>query len=325
MIAHGGTSDVFEAVDDLGHAGALKMLRDELRASTAWRERFELEGRIVGRINHASIPKVFDRGVSEDGAPYVVMRILDGEPLSAVLERDPAPWTVARVARFGLRLLDVLAAVHAAGVVHCDLKPGNIVVTPEGEIRLLDFGIAFARDEAARNDTWAGLVMGTPGYMPPEQARADWDRVDARSDLWAVGALLYRLLTGHRVLAAETPRAMIRRAASERVPRTADAIPDAPAMTALLDRALAAEPAERVASAAAMAEELEAVLQELEEPPPASKPSRLRRLARMLRIPLVAVGLAVPIVALAACHWLAESAPDDGGEASDGHAVADDP
>src|SRR5262249_3496780 len=148
-------------------------------------------------VKHRGIVAILDDDVAEDGTPFVVMELLEGETLDDKLcSLTGSRLTEEETCRRGIQLLDVLEAVHDAGILHRDLKPDNLFLTQSGALKLIDFGIARAEEQPRTHKTRLGVAMGTPGYMPVEQAAGDWENVDARTDLWAAGAVLFRALTG---------------------------------------------------------------------------------------------------------------------------------
>lgn len=199
LIAQGGMGAVHEAVDErLGREVALKTLRQELCEDAVLVSRFEREAQTAARLAHPCIAQVLDFGTSPEGLLYLVMERVRGETLAALLTREGrlAPMRAADIVE---QTLGALASAHAAGVVHRDLKPGNIMIVPSGEsreaVKLLDFGIAQLMDGAAYTRlTQTGVILGTPTYMSPEQALGS--QVDARTDVYAMGVILWCLLTG---------------------------------------------------------------------------------------------------------------------------------
>jgi serine/threonine-protein kinase len=184
-IGAGGMGDVYKARDTrLDRIVAVKVSKEQFS------ERFEREARAVGALNHPNIGTLYDVGPN-----YLVMEYVEGEPLKA----SPS---VDRAMQYALQIADGVAAAHSKGIVHRDLKPGNILVTPDGRVKILDFGLATLQSVAptdatlTRGITGAGTAVGTVGYMSPEQARGE--TVDARSDLWSIGVIFYELLTGVR-------------------------------------------------------------------------------------------------------------------------------
>ncbi len=200
--------------------------------------------------------RVQDDGVTEDGAAFLVMELLEGETLEDRRDRLGGRLPAAEVLAFAEQLLQVLEAAHARGVVHRDLKPDNLFLTMEGELKVLDFGIAHLRqaDHADSGGTSVGTFMGTPSFMPPEQARARWDLVDARSDLWAVGAVMFTLLSGHLVHEAETISEQLVLAVQTPAPRLRSLVEDVlEYVGAIVDKALSYEKEHRFQNAREMA------------------------------------------------------------------------
>ncbi len=251
VLGVGGMATVYQATHRNGHRVALKILRAELSVHQEHRRRFIREAYVANSIDHPGALRVLDDDVAEDGCPFLVMELLRGETLEARYRRlrKLPPGEVLTIAH---ALCDLLVRAHAAGVVHRDIKPDNIFLTERGEVRLLDFGIARARQEGA-SATRTGHLLGTPAYMPPEQAIGRRHEIDGRSDLWALGATMFALLAGRAVHQADAPEEMIVRSATLPAPALADIEPSVPApIAALVDRALAFAPQGRFPDAAAM-------------------------------------------------------------------------
>jgi serine/threonine-protein kinase len=251
LLGVGGAAAVYEARHCTGLRVAVKVLHAELVPSREACERFVREAAVSMRVNHPSITSVLEDDVSEDGAPFLVMELLEGETLAQVLERRPVlpDYEVVPVA---CELLEALVAAHENGVVHRDVKPENVFLQSRGRgVKLLDFGIA--RAEADSHTTRSGALMGTPAFMAPEQALGLADQVDARTDVWAVGALLFRALSGHDVHEAPTSAMTVILAATQLARSLADLLPHAdPGLARVVDRALAFGQHERWESAAEM-------------------------------------------------------------------------
>lgn len=203
LVGAGGMGEVYRARDTrLKRDVALKILPEELSADAARRQRFEIEAHAVAALNHPNIVAIYDVG-SESGASYIVTEWIDGEPLRG-------RFNVRRVLGCALEISKGLAAAHAAGIIHRDLKPDNILLTSDGRVKIVDFGLAKlvpARAEAAVGETVtmktdAGTVLGTAAYMSPEQVRGD--EVDSRTDIFSLGVVLYELLSGRRAFQADT-------------------------------------------------------------------------------------------------------------------------
>ena len=182
---------------------AVKLLRGEFVDDPQVTSRFVDEARIAARILHPNVMRIFDVQRAEDGTPYLVMELLEGQPLASLMKTH-ARLPVHQAAQILQGILAGLGAAHAHGVVHRDLKPDNVFVGPGG-IKLLDFGIAKVMDAAGGmgNPTKTGMLLGTPAYMSPEQIRNSKD-VDARTDLWAAGVIFYEMITGRQAFPAPT-------------------------------------------------------------------------------------------------------------------------
>ncbi len=194
-LGRGGMGVVHRALHvDLGRSVALKIIPEGALGLSGSTERFRSEARTIAALSHENLVKLHDFGVTRDGRPFYAMELLEGEALDASLERRRVlPWRLA--VKYGIQACDALGAAHAAGVVHCDIKPANLFVTKDGTVKLLDFGVATCsnRIEANQKESHARII-GTPEYMSPEQANGK--KPDARSDIYAVGAVLYELCTG---------------------------------------------------------------------------------------------------------------------------------
>jgi serine/threonine-protein kinase len=267
LLGTGGMGSVYRAEHvHVGRKAAVKVLHADLCRSPAERERFQREARIASRLRSPHVVEVLDFGEDAAGRAYLVMELLDGEPLRAVLDREGrlAPQRAVRLLR---QLLDGLGAAHEAGIVHRDLKPENLWLSGAGSeelLRVLDFGIAKwseARADATR--TQAGLVVGTPEYLSPEQAVGG--EVDRRADLYAAGVLAFVMLTGRHPFDTSDLRALVAAHAFERVPSPSSVVPELAAWPRLVDfvaRATEKDRARRCGSAP----ELRALLEGAESP-----------------------------------------------------------
>jgi len=287
----GSMGAVYRARDRVaGGSVAIKVMRttdEELS------RRFEREALVLARLEHRGIVKYVAHGATEDGRPYLAMQWLEGETLAARLGRDPLG--VADVVEVGARIADALSAVHRRGIVHRDIKPSNIVLCG-GQVEratLLDFGVARAGSLAGALDTAAGRLIGTPSYMSPEQARGARE-VDARSDVFALGCVLFRCLTGETAFRADDPVAVLARIVLEEPPRVHELAPHVPpALDALVARMMAKDPEERhrdgAALAAAIAELDRSALGDSKPPRAPSMPPALSG-AEHAAVSVVAVG-----------------------------------
>ncbi len=255
LVGVGGMAAVYSATHlNNGKKVAIKMLHAELSIDPEVRDRFLKEGRAANKVEHPGAVEVSDDDTTEDGAVFLVMELLDGETLAHRFERKARSLVIEEILLIADQVLDVLASAHERGIVHRDIKPDNIFLTRGGAVKLLDFGIARIREYSAQtSNTRSGSTMGTPAYMAPEQARARWDEVDARTDLWAVGATMFKLLTGRVVHVAETVNEQLLAAMTQPAPPIATLVPTAPIpVLQVVDKALAFNKEDRWANARSM-------------------------------------------------------------------------
>jgi serine/threonine-protein kinase len=241
----------------------VKILHAHLAVYPEILERFLREGYLGNRVGHPDVVHVIDDDVGPDGAPFLVMELLDGCSLDERIERE-GPLPLGDAARILTCVLSVLESAHEKGIVHRDLKPANLFQLRNGSIKVLDFGIARIAEPAGNQAmTKGGAVLGTPSFMPPEQARGRVGDVDARSDLWAAGATFFALLANCSLRAeAETANEALLYAMSKPIAPMASLLPSLPtAVGAFLDRALALEKSARFCSATEMKEELARALE----------------------------------------------------------------
>ena len=265
VLGTGGFGAVYAATHRNGKRVAIKIIHPELNAIADARSRFLREAYAVNAVSHPGLVSILDDDVDEDGCVFLVMELLDGETLEARRLRSGGSLDFEDVLSMADPILDVLAAAHEKGVVHRDLKPENVFLLRTGQIKMLDFGVAKLR-EAPRGKalTVNGIVIGTPAFMPPEQARGQWDLVDERSDLYAVGSTLFTLLTGQLLHGNLTPQESLVAAVTTPAPSLATVSPGAPrALVALLARALAFERQDRFQTAREMQAAVREVYHEL--------------------------------------------------------------
>ena len=254
LLGVGGMAAVYAATHRNGSRVAVKVLHTELTVNPQVRTRFLREGYLANAVGHDGAVKIIDDDTAEDGSLYLVTELLDGETLEERRLRFGGQLSEDDVLSVADQLLDVLAVAHAKGVVHRDLKPENVFLTRAGVVKVLDFGIARLRElSSASTATKSGATMGTPAYMPPEQALGRWDEVDARSDLWAVGATMFHLLTGRFVHEGRTTQEQLLGAMSKEAPPIGQVVPAlALNVTKVVDTALRFDRNARWADANAM-------------------------------------------------------------------------
>jgi serine/threonine protein kinase len=292
LLARSGMASIFKAIDERsGREVALKVPHMQFESDVSFYQRFKREEQIGQKLEHPNIVRVL--GPEKKSRVYLVMEYAEGKSLRALmgarkrLPTEEALDITRQIAR-------ALVYLHEKGIVHRDLKPDNVMITPGGDVKLLDFGIAM--DEAARRLTWFGLSppVGTPDYMAPEQVRGK--RGDARTDVYALGTLLYEMLTGEVPFVAANSHALMR-AKLDRDPRPAhEVVPDIdPKLEEIVMRAIDRQPRERYHSAQEM-------LTDLEDPSQVVLQRRMERedkpLLARLRLPPRVLGPAVTLAVL---------------------------
>ncbi|MGW0734335.1 protein kinase domain-containing protein [Streptomyces sp. NPDC002851] len=278
LLGEGGMASVHLAYDTvLDRQVAIKTLHTELGRESSFRERFRREAQSVAKLTHTNIVSVFDTGEDDlDGStmPYIVMEYVEGKPLGSVLDADIAQFGAMPTDKALKVTADVLAALeisHEMGLVHRDIKPGNVMVTKRNVVKVMDFGIARAMQSGVTSMTQTGMVVGTPQYLSPEQALGRG--VDARSDLYSVGIMLFQLVTGRLPFEADSPLA-IAYAHVQEEPVAPSSINNAlpPAVDALVARALKKNPNERFPTAEAMRDECLRIAQSFQAGAPSIVP-----------------------------------------------------
>jgi hypothetical protein len=246
-IASGGMGDVWRSVDDvLGRTVAVKILLPSLLEDTGFTERFRVEARTMATINHPGVVDIYDYGSDGPAGAYLVMEYVEGDALSRTLSRV-GRLTPARTMALVAQAADALQAAHEKGIVHRDVKPGNLLVRPNGTLVLTDFGIA--RSAGAAQLTAAGSVLGTASYISPEQAMGE--QATALSDIYALGVVAYQCLAGRRPFEGDNPLEIAMRHVREMPPPLPPDIPVS--VCAIVERAMAKDPAARWPTAAAFA------------------------------------------------------------------------
>lgn len=256
LLGQGGMATIYRATDTgLGRDVALKLLRPEYLRDPDFSSRFRLEAQAAASLSHPNVVTVFDYGEDPSG-PYIAMELVDGEDLATIIKRSGA-LPPRQAARIGAGVARALAAAHAKGLVHRDVKPGNVLIGRDGRVKVVDFGIARALAEAQM--TLPGTTLGSVHYFSPEQARGE--PTTEASDIYSLGIVLFELLTGVRPWTGDS-------AASVALARLSGPVPDPiavrsavpPDLAAITRKALAPAPADRFTSAAAMADALEATV-----------------------------------------------------------------
>ena len=251
-VAIGGMGEVWQATDlVIGRTVAIKILKDEYLGDPGFLERFRAEARHAALVNHEGIANVFDYG-EEDGSAFLVMELVPGEALSAILERERVLPT-DRVLDIVAQTANALQAAHAAGLVHRDIKPGNLLITPEGRVKITDFGIARIADQVPLTAT--GQVMGTVQYLSPEQASGH--PASPSTDIYSLGIVAYEALAGRRPFTGESQVAIAMAQINETPPELPVTV--AEPVRNLVYASIAKNPADRPASAAHLARAAQAL------------------------------------------------------------------
>ncbi len=253
LIGTGSFGSVSLAYDETGREAAIKYLKPEFVGNEVFNRRMLCEFEVMRALNHATIPCVFDQGLTRQDVPFFAMEYLHGQTLETRRLRNAGRLELPVVLNAATHVLVALDHAHSRGVIHRDVTPNNIFITSEGRVKLLDFGICQAIECSGALEALAlRRVIGTPGFIAPEQARGHWKKLDSRTDLWSLGSALFVLLTGESVhlgtaqeqieLASRHPARSIRAVMPDLPPDLAD----------WLDRTLAFDPAERWSSAGCM-------------------------------------------------------------------------
>ncbi len=290
LLGAGGMAAVYKATHRNGKQAAIKLLHPELSMDVSLRRRFLREGYVANAVEHEGAVQVLDDGVTEEGSLYLVMELLEGMSLHTRWERKDRRFTARETLSVAHSVLGILVAAHAKGIVHRDIKPDNIFLTRDKRIKLLDFGLARLRDKepyagpkSGRGGRFAtptgkGELLGTPSFMAPEQALARTEDIDARTDLWSVGATMFMLLTGKPVHEASTPHEQLIMAATKPARSVHDIEPSLPEpVRSVVDRALAFNKVARWPDAKAMVQAVAAAYSAVPADPRRGDASRPRK------------------------------------------------
>jgi eukaryotic-like serine/threonine-protein kinase len=294
-LGRGGMAVVYRGVDEeLGRVVAVKLLAEHLAGDAELRARFLREARLAAALNHPNVVSVYDIG-ERDGLPFIVMELVEGETLAEVIEREGRV-EPRRVVELALQACAGLEHAHRAGLVHRDVKPANLLLREDGTVKIADFGIARAVDASTRL-TQVGTILGTAAYLAPEQA--DGGEVTPATDVYALGAVLYEALSGRQPFRADSLPELLVRQRSGRVEPLRGVPPD---VERSVRHALALDPADRPASAGALARELAAAMPEPTtrrlEPVTERLEHRGGRPARRRRVAFALVAVALLLIAI---------------------------
>lgn len=277
LLGVGGMAAVYAATHRNKSRVAIKILHQDLASEPSVRARFHHEGYAANAVGHPGTVRVLDDDESDDGLVFLVMELLEGETYDRIALRHGGKLPPADVLVAAHAVLDVLVAAHEKHILHRDLKPENIFLTNHQVIKILDFGLARVLESAIQQGrlvTSFGTTMGTPGFMSPEQARGEWDHVDATSDLWAVGATMFTLLTGRLVHDAQNLPASLIMAATKPAISLGVLVPQMPrVLIEIVDRALSFDKPKRFRDASAMRAAVAEGIRELAHPHPPLGPA----------------------------------------------------
>lgn len=294
-LGEGAMASVYKAFDpSINRSLVIKFLHPQLSATEEYRQRFVREAKAAGMLSHPNIVTIFDVGEIEN-RPYIAMELLDGGPLDDAMPKDNS-MPIRDVLQLGIQLASALDYAHAKGIFHRDIKPANIIRLSDGKtIKLADFGIAHVATTEVADRTAAGTIMGTPHYMAPEQARGE--KIDARTDLWAVGVLLYQLLTGKRPFNADSIATLLLRITQETPVPVGELRPEIPpSLRRIIARSLNKQPEKRFQSGRELAEALARVLHEID---PTHGMERTKRRGVQLKVKLAAAMAGIVAITMA--------------------------
>jgi eukaryotic-like serine/threonine-protein kinase len=263
LLGRGGMSEVYRGFDvRLRRPVAIKRLRSDVANNPVFRARFRREAEAAGKLHHSAIVAIYDTGEERDltgpSIPFIVMELVEGRTLRDELH-EAGKLPVVRALEVTAAVLDALACSHAAGIIHRDVKPANVMLTDTGEIKVADFGIARPVSETTGTVTLAGTVMGTPQYLSPEQGRGD--TVDVRSDIYSVGCMLFELVVGEPPFSGDSALSIVVQHISDApAPPSATNADISGDIDSIVLKSLAKDPADRYQTASEMKADIESVL-----------------------------------------------------------------
>ena len=270
VVGYGGMAVVFRATHRNQAELAVKVLHPKLARVNGVRQRFLREGYAANSVKHKGAVLVLDDDVDDDGSTFLVMELLHGQSCELIWQRRGGTFPLRSALMVAHEALDVLASAHTRGNVHRDIKPANLFVTTDGVLKVLDFGIAKVLDAVSAHST-GRLPIGTPAFMSPEQALGESNAVGPKTDVWAMGATLFSLLSGELVHDAPTAHEILVKTATEKPRSLASVVPFlSKDVVELVDRALEADPKARWASAAEMRDVAARVHRRIFRDPPSS-------------------------------------------------------
>jgi len=292
-LGRGSMGVVFQAHDPhIGREIALKVLRPDRVSSEDFVQRFLKEARAIGRMSHPNIVTVYDVGEDQDTV-YIAMEFLEGLPLNAYCREKTL--SIEEIADIGIQVANSLDYAHTRGIVHRDIKPQNIMISPSGMVKITDFGIAHIEDPDASHQTQAGEILGTPNYMSPEQVMGK--KVDGRSDLYSLGVILYEITSGSRPFKGDNLAAIFHAITSENPAR-----PDelkaglTPEISRIIMKCLQKTPAERFQNGKELADALKAFLMTQKPDLSGAKPAKKKSFGIAIAATLIVIVLALGAV-----------------------------
>lgn len=288
-LGRGSMGVVYQAHDpQIDRSIALKVLRPDRMSSEDFVQRFMKEAKAIGRMSHQNIVTVYDVG-EDQGTVYIAMEFLEGCPLNTFTHERIL--SAAEIAEIGIQVAESLDYAHTRGIVHRDIKPQNIMITPDLKVKITDFGIAHIEDPDASHQTQAGEILGTPNYMPPEQVIGK--KVDGRSDLYSLGVILYELSAGTRPFKGDNLAAIFHAITTETPARPDTLNTQLPAaLSDIVMKCLEKDPAARFQSGKELAAALKTILKAEEPAVAVTLPARKKPLGLIIAAILVVIAVA---------------------------------